>query len=116
MAAAREVVSCVGVGKSATLWVEDGVEAGDEHVRRDASQQCFVDLRQHLPRRRSRSCGDSSQEGADPGHHQSRWHTLACSVPHSESHPTVGTNVEIVEISSYLSGGPAIGRYLPALY
>jgi hypothetical protein len=41
--AAGEVVASVGVAEATVLWIEDGVEAGDEHVRRDAGQQRLVD-------------------------------------------------------------------------
>jgi hypothetical protein len=37
-------VACVGVGEATAFGVEDGVEAGDEHVLRDACQQRLVDL------------------------------------------------------------------------
>src|ERR671920_1886025 len=39
----RQVVARVGVAQGSPLGVEDGVEAGDEHVGRDASDQRLVD-------------------------------------------------------------------------
>src|SRR5215211_8153271 len=46
-----QVVACVGVGEATALRLKDGVEAGDEHVGWDASQQGFVDPLKYLPRR-----------------------------------------------------------------
>ena len=42
----------VGVGEATALGLKDGVEAGDEHVGGDASQQRLVDPLKYLPRRR----------------------------------------------------------------
>src|SRR5215211_5956868 len=47
-----EVVARVGVGEGTAPRVDDGIEAGDEHVGRDASQQRLVDPLKYLPRRR----------------------------------------------------------------
>jgi hypothetical protein len=43
VSAARKVVTGLGVAKVSALWLKDGLEAGDEHVGRDASQQRLVD-------------------------------------------------------------------------
>ena len=40
----------VGVAEATALGVEDGVEAGDEHVGWDAREQRLVDPLKYLPR------------------------------------------------------------------
>ena len=44
----RQIVACVSVSQASAVGVEDGVEAGGEHVGGDASQQRLVDLLKYL--------------------------------------------------------------------
>src|SRR5215217_1031870 len=37
MAQVRQIMACVGIAQASVMWVEDGVEAGYEHVGRYAS-------------------------------------------------------------------------------
>src|SRR5215217_333557 len=46
----RQVVASVGVAQGSTLGVQDGVEAGYEHVGRDVRGQRVVDPSQCIPR------------------------------------------------------------------
>src|SRR5215216_2082964 len=48
----RQVVASVSIPQGSALRLEDGIEAGDEHVWRDAANQRLVDLGEYLPRRR----------------------------------------------------------------
>src|SRR5918995_6048308 len=54
MSPAREALSCVGVEKASALWVEDAIEAGDEHARGYVRDQRLVDSCQNLPWRLQR--------------------------------------------------------------
>src|SRR5215218_4852215 len=78
-----QVVACVGVSQGTALWVEDGVEAGDEHVGWDTSHQRLVDPLQYLTWRGVvRSLSGELQHAAGGGHHKRCRHALAGSVPH----------------------------------
>src|SRR5215217_7167605 len=74
----RQVVTRVGVAQDTPLGIEDGVEAGDEHVLRDAGQQRLVDLLKYLPGRGGVQ-GPSGylQHAAGCGHHKRCWDTLS---------------------------------------
>src|SRR5215211_5770254 len=69
------VVTCVGVTQGAASRVEDGVEAGDEHIGRNTGQQRLIDLLEYLPRREAtQSLPHCSQRAVGCGHHQGRGH------------------------------------------
>src|SRR5215212_10575536 len=104
-----EVVTCVGVAQGSAFGIEDSVEAGDEHVGRDTDSQRFVDALKNLPRRGGhRGLSGELQHAASGGHHKRCRYTLACCVTHDHSQPTLRKKVEVVEISSYLPGGPVV--------
>src|SRR5918998_6307411 len=105
----------VGIGKASALGIEDGVEAGDEHVGRDVGKERLVDSLEHLPRRGGVALGCKPQHAAGCGHDQSRWHPLARCVPHHKPQTALREVVEVVEVSSYLVSGPVEGSDLPAL-
>ena len=66
--------------------LEDGVEAGYEHVGGDAGYQRLVDLSQYLTRRGGvQGPGGELQHAAGCGHYQCCRHTLTCCVPHDHS-------------------------------
>src|SRR3712207_2994605 len=44
-----QVMACVGVAQASALGIEYAIEAGDEHVGWDASQQRLVDPLKYLP-------------------------------------------------------------------
>src|ERR671921_838858 len=116
MAQAREVVTRVGIGQGTALRFEDGVEAGDEHVEGNAGQQCLVDLFEYLPRRGGvQGSGGQLQHTAGSGHHQCCGHALACCVSYHKSDSTLGEEVEVVEVTSYLPSRLVVGSDLPAL-
>src|SRR5215204_5796908 len=93
----------VGVAQGSTLGVEDGVEAGHEHVEGDASQQCLINPLKYLTRRRGvQSLRGELQHAAGCGHHQCCGHPLARCVPHHKPQPTLREVVEVVEVTSYL--------------
>src|ERR687895_287130 len=109
-------MACVGVAQGGALWLEDGVEAGDEHVLGYASIQRLVDLREYLSRRGGvQGSSGELQHAAGGGHHKRCWHSLARCVPHHESQSTLREEVEVVEVSSYLPGWLVVVGYLPAL-
>src|SRR5215203_26785 len=106
----------VGVGEVTALGVEDGIEAGDEHVEWDANQQRLVDLSEYLPWRGGvQRLGGELQHPTGCGHHQCCGHALTRCVPHFESQPTLRERVEVVEISPYFPSGSVKWRDLPAL-
>jgi hypothetical protein len=105
-------MSGVGIHEMATLGFEDGVEAGDEHVLRDVSDQRGVDPSQHVPRRVG-GLGDGTEHAAGAGHHQRCRHSLAGSVAHHHSQPTFREKVEVVEVSSHFPGRLVVGSNLP---
>src|SRR5215216_4666617 len=112
--AAGEVVSGVGVEESATLWVEDTVEAGDEHVGRDVGTQSFIDSFEYLTRREgAQRLSSDPQHAAGGGHHKRRGHALARSVSHDHSQPALREVVEVVEVAAYLPGRPVVVGDLP---
>jgi hypothetical protein len=109
-------MACVGVTQATALGVEDGVEAGDEHVLGDASQQRLVDLREYLARRRgARGLSGKLQHATGGGHHECCRHPLACCVTHYQSEPALREDVEVVEVASYLTGWLVVRRDPPAL-
>src|ERR671921_753048 len=109
-------MSGVGIHKMAPLRIEDGVEAGYEHVGWDAGQQRLVDLGQYLTRGGGvQGPGGELQHAAGGGHHQRCWHALAGCVPYHEPQSALREEVEVVEVSSHLPGWLVEGGDLPAL-
>src|SRR5215207_788704 len=109
-------MSGVGIHEMAPPGVEDGVEAGDEHVGWYAGDQRLVDLGQYLTRRGGvQGPGGELQHAAGGGHHQCCRHALACCVSHDHSESALRKKVEVVEVSPYLPGWPVVGSDLPAL-
>src|SRR5215217_3886495 len=106
-------MSGVGIGQASALWLQDGVEAGDEHVGWDASEKRFVGQSQCLTRRGVRGRSNGSQVGSGCSRHYGSRHALARSVPHNEAHPPITKLVELVEVSSHLPGRLAVGVDLP---
>src|SRR5215207_10564803 len=105
----------VGIHKMAPLGVEDGVEAGDKHVGRDAGNQRLVDLGQYLTRRgRTQGPSCEPQHAAGGGHDQRCRYALACGVSYDHSWPTLREEVEVVEVSSHLPGWPVEGGDPPS--
>src|SRR5919112_4365208 len=99
----------------ATFGVEDGVEAGYEHVGGDAGYQRLVDLSQYLTRRKGvRPLSGELKHAAGGGHHKCCRHALACCVSHHHSQPTLREEVKVVEVTPYLSGRLVEGADLPA--
>src|SRR5918994_1698593 len=112
-----KVMACVGVTQVSALGLKNGVEAGDEHVGRDTNSQRLVHSLKNLARRRGlRRLNGELQHAAGGGHDQGCRHALAGCVPHHEAQPTLREGMEVVEVSSYLSGGPIEGRILPPFH
>src|SRR5215213_5544918 len=109
------VVAGVGIDETATLWVEDAVEAGNERVGWYVCTHELVGLLQYLPRSNAPSSGDCTQHALSVGHHQGCRHPLSRDVAYDQAHLAVLEAEEVVEISSYLSRGLVVVGYLPAL-
>src|SRR5215207_1732734 len=110
------VVACVGVSQGSALWVEDGVEAGYEHVLRDACQQCLVDLLKYLPGRGgAQGLSGYLQHAAGGRHHKRCRYALACSIPHHEAQPTLREQMEVVEVAPNLPSWLVAWRDHPTL-
>src|SRR5215216_1105544 len=106
----------VSVAQASALGLEDGVEAGNEHVGRDASHQRLVDPLKYLPWRggiQGLSYRPEHRTGCTHG--QSRWHALTGSVPYGYSHPPLSEVEEVVEVPSHLPGRLVVGGDLPSL-
>src|SRR5215216_7817672 len=111
-----EVVACVSVSQGSALGLEDGVEAGYEHVGWDASEQRLVDPDQYLPRRRGiQALSGELQLAAGGGHHKRCGYALAGGIPHCEPQAALGEEMEVVEVSSHLPGRLVEREDLPTL-
>src|ERR671910_825315 len=108
-------MASVCVAQGATLRVEDGIEAGNEHVGRYVGKECLVDPPKHLARRGGGTLGREPQHAAGGGHNQCCRHPLACCVPHHKPQSTFREEVEVVEVSSYLPSWLVVWRDLPTL-
>src|SRR5215211_8747634 len=104
----------VGVAQASALWVEDGVEAGDERARGYLRDQRLVDASQNLSRRLQR-LNDGPQHAASRGHYQGCGHAMTGSVPHYQPEATARKFQEVVEVSSHLPSRSVVGRYPPAV-
>src|SRR5919112_2409960 len=110
------IVAGVGVSQGTALWVEDGVEAGDEHVLRDACQQCLVDLREYLPGRGgAQGLSGYLQHAAGGRHHKRCRYALTGSIPHHEAQPTLREQMEVVEVAPNLPSWLVAWRDHPTL-
>src|SRR5215208_3295606 len=106
----------VGVAQASPLGVEDGVEAGHEHVEGDANQQRLINPLKYLTRRGGvQSLRGELQHATGGRHHQRCGYPLARCVPHYDSQPTLRERVEVVEVASHFPSGSVVGRDLPAL-
>src|ERR687890_1200097 len=104
----------IGVAETSAVGLEDGVEAGYEHVGRDVGKEHLVDSLEHLSWR-DMALGCEAQHATGRGHNERCWHPLARCIPHHESEPTLREEVEVVEVPAYLPGWLVVGRDLPAL-
>src|SRR5919202_1466186 len=104
-------MTCVGVDEAAALGVEDGVEAGHEHVGWDVGDQQIVGPSQYIPRR-ARGLGYCPEHAAGASHNQRCRHPLTRGVPHDHSQPALREEVEVVEVSSYLPSWLVVRRHL----
>src|SRR5215211_3472478 len=107
-------MTCIGVAQATALRVEDGVEAGDEHVGWDAGMKRFVNSLEHLAGWRE-APGCEAQHPAGGGHDQSRWHSLACCISHRKPQFALREEVEVVEITSHLLSRAVVRSEMPAL-
>jgi hypothetical protein len=80
----RQVMPGIGVSEASSLWVQERVDAGDEHIGWDAGRQRLVDPPEYLARRVRRP-GDGAQHAAGRGHNHSCRHTLARGVIYYEA-------------------------------
>jgi hypothetical protein len=111
-----QVVTSVGVAQATALGVEDGIEAGYEHVGRNVGRQRLVDPFEYFPRRAGvQGLGDCPQHAAGGGHHQRRWYALARGVSHNQSQSAVRKEVEVVEVAADFAGRLVVVGDLPAL-
>src|SRR5215212_1618491 len=82
----RQVVACVSVPQASALGIEDAVEAGYEHVGRDAGKQRLVYPREYLPRRGGvRPLSGELEHTAGGGHNKRCRYPLARCVAHHET-------------------------------
>src|SRR5918911_1516229 len=109
------IVAGVSVDETATLWVEDAVEAGNERVGWYVCTHELVGLLQYLPRSNAPSSGDCTQYALGVGHNQGRRHPLAGDVAYDQAHLAVLEAEEVVEVAADLSRGLVVVGYLPAL-
>ena len=75
-----QIMSGIGVSEAFALWIQERVEAGDEHIGWDAGRQRLVDPPEYLAWR-IRRLGDGAQHAASRGHNQGCRHALTRSVP-----------------------------------
>ena len=91
-------MASVGVAQGATLRVEDGIEAGNEHVGRYVGKECLVDPPKHLARRGGGTLGREPQHAAGGGHNQGCRHPLPVASP-TKPQSTFREEVEVVGVS-----------------
>src|SRR5918996_4905687 len=109
-------MACVGVAQATVLGFEDGVEAGYEHVFRDASQQCLVHLLKYLPGRGgAQGLSGYLQHAAGGGHNKRCRYALTSSIPHHYSQPTLREQMEVVEVAPNLPSWLVAWRDRPTL-
>src|SRR5919112_234795 len=96
-----------------TLRLEDGVEAGDEHVGRYVAYDHVVYPLESLARR-VEALGGGAEHGAGRGHYYSGGHTLVRHVTDDEAELAVVELQEVVEVAAYLASGLVVSRKLVA--
>src|SRR5919112_5093109 len=96
-----------------TLRLEDGVEAGDEHVGRYVAYDHVVYPLEYLARR-VEALGGGAEHGAGRGHYYSGGHPLVRHVTDDEAELAVVELQEVVEVAAYLARRLVVGRYIPA--
>src|SRR5918911_2354022 len=109
------IVAGVSVDETATLWVEDAIEAGNERVGWYVCTHELVGLLQYLPRSNAPSSGDCTQYALGVGHNQGRRHPLAGDIAYDQAHLTILEAEEVVEVAADLSRGLVVVGYLPPL-
>src|SRR5215216_6663088 len=106
----------IGVLQASALWLKDGIEAGDEHIRRDASHQRLVNSLKYLPRRGGvQRLSGNLQHAASCGHNQCCRHSLARCIAHHKPKFALREDVEVIEVTSYLPSWLVVRGNLPAL-
>ena len=113
LAPVGQVVAGVGVPEEARLRVEDGVEAGDEHVGRYVLDHHVVYPLEDLARR-VEALGRGAEQRAGRRHHESRWHALVRHVADDEAELAVFELQEVVEVAAHLARRLVVGRELVA--
>src|SRR5215203_2085038 len=96
-----------------TLRLEDGVEAGDEHVWRYVADDHVVYPLEHRARR-VKALGRRAEQGAGRRHHYGGGHTLVRHVTDDEAELAVVELQEVVEVPAYLASGLVVSRKLVA--
>src|SRR5215204_5819072 len=105
------VVAGVGIDETPALWIEDGIQAGNEHVGWYVSDQLFVRPFQDLPRWEE-TLGRDTQHGAGRRHHQRGGYALVGHIPNHETQASIFQLECIVEVTSYLACGLVVGCYV----
>ncbi len=108
-------VILAGVGEVyvPAVWVEHGVEAGDEHAGGNIGAEQFVHPRQHVAWRCHLARG-SAEHRARGCHHECGRDTLAGHIAEHQAHRAVLERQNVVEIAADLARGLIIRRQLPA--
>src|SRR5215208_6658216 len=96
-----------------TLRLEDGVEAGDEHVGRYVADDHVVYPLEHLARR-VKALGRRAEHSTSRRHHQGGGHTLVRHVTDDKAELAVVELQEVVEVAAYLASGLVVSRKLVA--
>src|SRR5215213_3245598 len=96
-----------------TLRLEDGVEAGDEHVGRYVADDHVVYPLEHLARR-VKALGRRAEHSTSRRHHYGGGHTLVRHVTDDKAELAVVELQEVVEVPAYLARRLVVGRYIPA--
>src|SRR5215216_343781 len=109
-----QIMASVGVPQSTAMWVEDGVEAGDEHVGRDVCTEDLVGFHQRLPRRRA-SLGNGAKDALGVGHQHGCRYPLAGDVADDETQVAIRQLEEVVEVAAHLTSGLIVFGDLPAV-
>ena len=104
-----------GVGKLefSGLRVQDGVQAGDEHVAGDIRAEHIVDFAKHI-RGRYKPLGDGAQNAAGGGHNERRRDSLIGNVSGHHAQAAVGKMDEIIKIAADRASRLPVCHYLPA--
>jgi hypothetical protein len=108
-----QVVAGVGEAQPAALRVEDGVQAGHEHIRWNLVHQYIVDAPEHRPGRLE-TPGGSAQHAARCSHHQRGRHALVGDIADHQAQPAIRQLDEIVEVAANLARRLVVAVDLPA--